>query len=967
MAKKFLVMLLLAGYFFAAALSSPVFAQAPQEVIIVNPSPTAPIWNVKEAVDKGITKTGWVADEEVTVVGKRAERARQFINWVLDNPSIDNHPVFRQVWLLSAGTTLFLIVIVVAVMGLAVLIARRKDVSFNVDIVPIVYKTLLLILYVAFSYLIVLAIIQLSDVMMDFFIKTLGADQLFKIFFVPGANSEEGYRNFTGYKRIGMHYAESERTSLFLIDFTSFTYFAMGIMLVLRKILLWFLLIVSPFLAILMPFIFIRNTGWIWIGVFFQWVFYGPLFALFLGALARIWTSGIPFLFDFQRAKDACEPSVFNPDNACAPADAAKAIVYPLAINILYGGPSQRPGGLGHELVGEATGGFVNSSNYVDTFAEYVISLVMLWAVIVFPWWLLRIFRDYCCDGIYAMRNILLNMMNNGGLGPQPSAPVPGPTQTRTTGLQQDTAQKIAREVASRIEDKVTTRLSEFENIKQVQTEKIAEKLEVRVSNVREVAQMETRQDRREYFHRLSEHMKNPMSAERPADRATFTNLKAEMSQRAVSGDKLASRILEATTANRTEVQQRIQTLAQSRPAVTPLIVTLTNTVMRERTDIERVMQTWTQLLVKNTQQLTSIAQSVKTTEQSVRDVVISLPTLIATNTQKEIIEKLSEKSQTSKEVVRDIIREAVHKSKESSALTQIATESHSDVNSVTKTIETIDKALGTVAKAPALAKEVVEKVVTSIEKLAATTPAVQLSEKVAQATNVPAVTVQAVIQQVADGTVVVTPAQKQVMEAVKKAAPPTPKQEVKKEEIEVDELINEKDTLSLDEYEEIKQLWMNHYLHGEVPISETIKTREDWVNHDSVTIENILNKIISDNEEVRTEGLKEVADSIPFFVLADMSISDIAVYLKAKRAAAKEVLSIITRESAVKQRLQATMQEAEVFVDTKPAATVGKTQTQAMELDINNPEEKKEEPEKGDSGAPSGSGTGGSDTTQSP
>ncbi|PJE63416.1 hypothetical protein COU89_03425, partial [Candidatus Roizmanbacteria bacterium CG10_big_fil_rev_8_21_14_0_10_45_7] len=489
--------------------------------------------------------------------------------------------------------------------------------------------------------------------------------------------------------------------------------------------------------------------------------------------------------------------------------------------------------------------------------------------------------------------------------------------------------------------------------------EKIAEKLEVRVSNVKEVAQMETRQDRREYFHRLSEHMKNPMSAERPADRATFTNLKAEMSQRAVSGDKLASRILEATTANRTEVQQRIQTLAQSRPAVAPLIVTLSNTVMRERTDIERVMQTWTQLLVKNTQQLTSIAQSVKTTEQSVRDVVISLPTLIATNTQKEIIEKLSEKSQTSKEVVRDIIREAVHKSKESSVLTQIATESHSDVSAVTKTIETIDRALGAVAKttavsqAPAIAKEVVEKVVTSIEKLAATTPAAQLPEKVSQATNVPAVTVQAVIQQV-DVNSLATPAQKQVMQAVQKATPAL-KQTVKKEEIEVDELINEKDTLSLDEYEEIKQLWMNHYLHGEVPISETIKTREDWVNHDSVSIENILNKIISDNEEVRMEGLKEVADSIPFFVLADMSISDIAVYLKAKRAAAKEVLAIITRESAVKQKLQAQMQDEEVFKENpKSQVQNPKTQTQAMELDI-------------DKKVPLSGTKSGSDTTQSP
>ncbi len=940
-------MVLLLGYALVQLLSAPVFAQEPQPVVIVNPSPTNAIWTVKDAQDAGISTSGWLPDEEVTVTGKRAERARQFINWTLDNPSIDNHPVFRQIWLVSAGTTLFLIVIVVAIMGLGVLLARKRDVSFNVDIVPIVYKTLLLILYIAFSYLLVLGIIQLTDVMMDFFIKTLGGDQLFKIFFVDGANSEEGYRNFTGARRIGMQYAESAQTSLFLIDFTSFTYFAMGIMIVLRKIVLWFLLVVSPFLAVLMPFIFIRNTGWIWIGVFFQWAFYGPLFALFLGALARIWMVGIPFLFDFQRAKQSCEPAVFNPDSHCSAADAAKGIVYPLAINIMYGGPAQRPGGLGNELVGGPTGWPVNSSNYVDTFAEYVISLVMLWVVIVLPWWLLRIFRDYCCEGIYAMRNILMTMMNNGGLGPQPPAPAAaGPTQTRSTGLQQKTEQKIAQEVAKRIEDRVSTRLAEFENIKAVQTERIAEKLEVRVSNVKEVAQFETRREKQEYFHRLSDHMKNPMSAEHPADRAAFTNLKAEMSQRAVSGDQLAQRILEATTANRTAVNERIQNLAQTRPAVTNMVSMVAKTVTREQRDVERIVQNWSQVLTSDTKELAKIAQSVASTETAVREIVTSLPTMIATTTQKEVVQKLSEKTNVSKEKVSEIIRESARSSKEASVLSQIVNASKTDVSVVSKTIETIDRALGSAATVAvaAVKPEVIKSVITSIEKLVTTTPAVQLVEKIAQELTISVDTVKAVIQGV-DESALGEKAKAAVREVKKETKAPVGVEKAK--ELEVDELINEKDTLSLDEYEEIKQMWINHYLHGEVPVSETIKTREDWVAHDSVLIENILNKIISENEEVRAEGLKQVADSIPFFVLADMSISDIAVYLKAKRAAAKEVSSMLTREGAVKQRLQEEMEQP-AFVKT----TAGKEEkTHVMRMEV-------EEPSKDKSGE--------SDTTQS-
>ena len=89
------------------------------------------------------------------------------------------------------------------------------------------------------------------------------------------------------------------------------------------------------------------------------------------------------------------------------------------------------------------------------------------------------------------------------------------------------------------------------------------------------------------------------------------------------------------------------------------------------------------------------------------------------------------------------------------------------------------------------------------------------------------------------------------------------------------------------------------------------------------------------------------MADSIPFFVLADMSISDIAVYLKAKRAAAKEVSSMLTREGAVKQRLQEEMEQP-AFVKT----TAGKEEkTHVMRMEV-------EEPSKDKSGE--------SDTTQS-
>src|SRR3989344_9381907 len=93
-------------------------------------------------------------------------------------------------------------------------------------------------------------------------------------------------------------------TSLFIVKLTSFTYNFLSVIVILRQIILMFLLVISPLLGLLLPFIFIRNTGYIWIGEFFRWLFYGPLFALFISALARIWKANIPYTFDFTRAQN---------------------------------------------------------------------------------------------------------------------------------------------------------------------------------------------------------------------------------------------------------------------------------------------------------------------------------------------------------------------------------------------------------------------------------------------------------------------------------------------------------------------------------------------------------------------------------------------------------------------------------------------------------------------------------------
>ena len=258
----------------------------------------------------------WVPDPEVTAVGKSAERARQLLYWFFSRPSFDNSLAIRTVWAVSRNIAIIFFVLIVIFYGFQ-LILTKEEAKFE-SFLP---KLGGLLLLCVFSYVLVLGLIQLSDIFMKFFIQRVAGQDLFNITF-SGGNVEENYTNFVGYKENSPQNVESVKTGLFLIKTTTLTYNIFFIILVLRKIFLWFLLIISPFLPLLFAFPLIKNVGWIWIGVFFQWLFYGPLFAIFLAGLVKIWQVGIPFGFDFKRAE-------------------AGAIVYPTAINILYGGPKQ--------------------------------------------------------------------------------------------------------------------------------------------------------------------------------------------------------------------------------------------------------------------------------------------------------------------------------------------------------------------------------------------------------------------------------------------------------------------------------------------------------------------------------------------------------------------------------------------------------------------------------------------------
>lgn len=494
--------------------STSVFAQTPT----TNPGAPTNLLSCSDA------KSNWQPDREVTAVGKSADRARQFLYWVFakEHQPINGAPVLINLWSFSRNLVYVFVVLVIVAFGFSYIFLRRR--AMSIDLPPIVMKVGGVLLWATFSYVLVLGLVQVSEILMRFFIENVGGQDLFNVIF-SGVNSEKNYINFIGYRDISFCNQESAGTGLFLIKMTTFTYNVMAILMILRNIILWFLLVLSPFLAILMPFVFIRNIGWIWIGVFFQWLFYGPLVSLFLVAITKIWIQGIPYAFNFSKVNQP-EGQVFR-----------------TAINILYGGPAQTlsPG---------------NSANYVDTYAEYIIALVMLWAAIILPWLLLRIFRDYCCAAIASAANTLSAIFDRLRQYPPPEKPSPlTPTPTTTAGMAFDLP---FRKTISEMKKESTSAMSE---ISKAATDQIAANLNMSVSSLADLSRFEMDMTRSSELSSTLSKIANPQIISQSAEREKYSNIRSELVSRATTGDKQAQNILTASSSDTTQQVMAIPTV----------------------------------------------------------------------------------------------------------------------------------------------------------------------------------------------------------------------------------------------------------------------------------------------------------------------------------------------------------------------------------------------------------------------
>lgn len=969
------------------------------------------------------TRHFWIEDPAITAQGKANERARQFIYWAVNNRAVDEHPVLKEIWGTTSSVAFFFVVIVAAFFGLGMIISKRTNFNLNMELWPTLIKIGVMLLYIALSASIILLLIQLSEILMRFFIENLGGKDLFNIYFTNTGSlgsSERNYTDFIGCRDLNMRVQESIDTKFFLYKLTNITYYIMGTMIILRKILLWFLLFVSPFLALLMPFVFIRNIGWIWIGVFFQWLMYGPLFALFLGALSKIWKAGIPFTFDFSR--------VVPTDKFASATNGLVGYTYPTAMNILYGGPAQIDNGIVNKRLSA-----INSGSYIDTFAEYVITLIMLWAVTFFPWWLLRIFRDYCCDGIYAMKNVLFAMYDEMRGEKSPKGPTPN----------FDLKSVLKLPTATEVDTKLNVKIASMEQIRKASTIDISKNMDIRVTKLTDIAKMEANKTRMTTVQKNLALLANPVKATTSVERQQYMNMRSELSQRALKDDSIARNMLASTSTSSAEREKIRKELVRdinktiSIKSSASISAEQMNELGRTIAATQKTGAGASSRVTLSNESIASIASVANMSADKTKDVLQAYTKSTATNMNKAIAQ-LSKQFSLSTEQIRSTLNAAI--SKQTEKTTAI-------MNTYMNRISTSDKMVKSIAASSGLDAQQVRDIVAAYAKnmdkpanqvVNNITNNTQISESkvktaltnmgnmfysrdlildFSEENKVDAEKVQAAVANVANaqgggespevdgsgpgGPLQPTKTEAELMAAGANGVPgkeaeagadqgldngptPAPTEEerklaaqvaekamedealmeqagVKAKEIEqnkpavvstvihyvaenneaanevVKEVAKQEDikeeeaaqivqeqlaittkpeeniekivavppSVSIEEYEDLKEMWAQQYEEGEIPVTENIVSREEWVEQDIVTITNVMNKILSPNEDLQQQGLDELGFIIPIFMINNLKGEQLITYLKAKLEAAKATKKLLAHEKLVREKLE--------------------------------------------------------------
>jgi hypothetical protein len=151
-----------------------------------------------------------------------------------------------------------------------------------------------------------------------------------------------------------------------------------------------------------------------------------------------------------------------------------------------------------------------------------------------------------------------------------------------------------------------------------------------------------------------------------------------------------------------------------------------------------------------------------------------------------------------------------------------------------------------------------------------------------------------------------------------------------------IEQIVSIPPSVSIEDYEEVKKMWREQYEKGEVPVTENVRSRKEWIEQDIIFITNTLNKLLSTEESLRSQGLDELGFILPIFLINNLKSEELIVYLKAKLEAAKMVAEQSEREKELTEKLKAKADEQLVDVNKPKAKEAEKTMEMKEEMEEN-------------------------------
>lgn len=827
------------------------------------------------------TEGTWFPDSEVTFVGKAASRSDAFLNWAIanydwlcvakdSNQNCDNsnNPVIGFWWLIARIMYAFLTLFVLAT-AFIMIITRGK----NITIMKFLPRLFFIALLIAFTYALIVFLYQIVDAITGFFFRV--TDQTSNVRRL--INSTDllfvgfDYSSFIGFRKSGVENDESAFISLLLVRLTAITYYVMTGLLLIRKIILWFFVVVSPIFPVLLFYSPLRNTAKIWIGEFFRWLLYAPLFAVFLHGVVEMWRSPAAIPLTFPELVANPDPRSIDP--------ASTTQYYPTAINILLGGPGQ-------------TIDITNSVNINDTFALYVVALLMLWVVILLPFLLLKIFLDYLNNMSFANNTMIQKIKKTNlpfigkGFPPGPVSPPGSPP-----GLTQPTGMAMALPFLNK-KSVVATKVGlQKEAMVQKQKEEVSQVLKITnlsIPKMRDIAKYETSllsksTESRTEINRVNETLTkiaNPTTITTPIERERISTIREKLIEERTKGNPIATQILSASSISSQISSQSSsqfstsshQTVIQPHVSVTVQLGQLLKNIANPNTvilpkDHERVQEVKTFLDREKEKGNPLAAEVLETSEKINRRVV-----------HRQIINQLSEelvKEQAQNNIVAvTIMNSGVSLETILKGLEKPESVSQEDMRVIIEIQKLLvaesQKGNKFAIKIVETSKEVSEETLTTEEEKQETE---KLEEKLVEEN-------------------------KKGNEVAKKVLP----QQAPSAPAPIQTKLPNQNTVqqvSIEEYEEVRKMWEENYQNLETPVGldgQQVE-RVEWINSDIEKINSTINLLNSQDETQVKQGMEAVANILPFLLIGGFSRSEVITYLKAKLEAAKTVSASIKRK----------------------------------------------------------------------